>query len=77
MAHRYQGQYVTPDAALKQSEQFLEDGNWESAITILNLALQNRRIKGNNAMMERIMVSLSLTLIHILTRPNLFHFRQV
>jgi len=58
MAHRYQGQYVTPDTALKQSEQFLADGNWESAIQILNLALQNRRIKGNNSMMERIMTSL-------------------
>ena len=40
MAHRQNyGVYVTPDTALKQSEQFLIDGNWEAAITILNSAL--------------------------------------
>lgn len=48
---------MTPDTALKQSEQFLANGDWQAAVQILNLALQNRRIKGNNSMMERIMVS--------------------
>ena len=57
MAHRYQGQYVTPDSALKQAEQFVADGSWQSAVQILNAALQNRRIRGNNSMLERIMVS--------------------
>ena len=57
MAHRFQGHYVTPDTALKQSEQFLSEGNWQSAIQILNAALQNRRIRGNSSMLERIMVS--------------------
>jgi len=54
---RYVNQYVTPDAALKQSEQLLSEGNWPAAIEILNLALQNRRLKSNNSMLERIMVS--------------------
>jgi len=58
MAQRYQGSYVTPDAALKQSAQFVIDGNWQAAVTILNQALQNRRIKSNNSMMERIMTNL-------------------
>lgn len=57
MAHRYQGQYVTPDSALKQAEQFVADGSWQPAVQILNAALQNRRIRGNNSMLERIMVS--------------------
>ena len=57
MAHRYQGQYVTPDSALKQAEQFVAEGSWQSAVQILNAALQNRRIRGNNSMLERIMVS--------------------
>ena len=57
MAHRYQGQYVTPDSALKQAEQFVTDGSWQAAVQILNAALQNRRIRGNNSMLERIMVS--------------------
>lgn len=48
---------MTPDQALKQSEQYLGVGNWEAAIKILNSALQNRRIRGNNSMLERIMVS--------------------
>lgn len=51
---------MTPDAALKQSTQFLAEGNWASAVTILNQALQNRRIKQNNSMMERLMVSHTL-----------------
>ena len=58
MAHRYQGQYVTPDSALKQAEQFVAEGSWQAAVQILNAALQNRRIRGNNSMLERIMVSI-------------------
>ena len=73
MAHRHHyTPYVTPDAALKQSEQLLEDGNWNAAIDILNQALQNRRIKSNSSMLERIMVS-QLRLIDVLsclTRHN-------
>lgn len=57
MANRPQQQYVTPDTALKQSEGFLAENKWQSAVQILNAALQNRRIKGNNSMLERIMVS--------------------
>ena len=72
MAHRHHyTPYVTPDAALKQSEQLREDGNWNAAIDILNQALQNRRIKSNSSMLERIMVSqLKLIVISCLTRHN-------
>jgi hypothetical protein len=48
---------VSPEAALKQAEQFEADKNWQQAIEVLHQALMNRRNKGNNAMMEKIMVS--------------------
>lgn len=48
---------VSIEAALKQAEQFEVDNNWEGAIEVLHQALLNRRNKGNNAMMEKIMVS--------------------
>ena len=67
MNRGYAGNYVTPDTALKQSEQFLANGDWQAAVQILNLALQNRRIKGNNSMMERIMVSRATRFSFILT----------
>jgi thioredoxin-like negative regulator of GroEL len=48
---------VTPEQALKQAEQFTLENNPEKAIESLNSALQNRRNKGNNQMLERLMVS--------------------
>jgi hypothetical protein len=61
---------VSPEAALKQAEQFEAEDNWPQAIEVLHQALQNRRNKGNNAMMEKTMVSIdtpifSLFIIHI------------
>ena len=47
---------MTPEAALSQAEKFQADGKWEEAISTLHDALQNRRNKGNNAMMEKMMV---------------------
>jgi hypothetical protein len=49
--------FVTPESALKQAEQFCAEGNWQQALASLHMALQNRRNKGNNTMMERLMVS--------------------
>ena len=74
MAHRYQGQYVTPDSALKQAEQFVAEGSWQSAVQILNAALQNRRIRGNNSMLERIMVSIFTMASFYLNAAILFAF---
>lgn len=71
---------MTADSALKQSEQHLEAGNWEAAVQILNQGLQNRRIKGNNQMLERIMTNLIDICVannsaqHI--KDNLNHFRN-
>ena len=48
---------MTPETALKQSDQFCGEGDFEKALDVLEGALQNRRNKGNNAMLERLMVS--------------------
>jgi hypothetical protein len=50
---------MTPEAALSQAEKFMNEGQWEKAISTLHDALQNRRNKGNNSMMEKMMVSAS------------------
>ena len=52
--------YVTPEAALKQAEQFCAEGNWQQALEQLHLALQNRRNKNNNPMLEKLMVSIKI-----------------
>lgn len=50
---------MTPDAALKQAEQFLLEENWLSAIEVLQAALQNKRNRTDNVLIERVMVSIS------------------
>jgi len=49
---------MTPEAALSQAEKFMNEGQWEKAISTLHDALQNRRNKGNNSMMEKMMINL-------------------
>jgi thioredoxin-like negative regulator of GroEL len=56
---------MAPETALKQAEQFCADGNVKSALEVLQSALQNRRNKGNNSMLERLMVSPPPTLLTI------------
>ena len=50
-------QYVMPESALKQAQQYTEDGDWKAAAKILAQALQNRRAGRNSVMLERVMVS--------------------
>lgn len=72
---------MTPETALKQSDQFCGEGDFEKALKVLEGALQNRRNKGNNAMLERLMQ----TLIDISVannqaskiRDNISHFRNL
>ena len=71
-----QGNYITGETALKQSEQFCTDGNWEQALEVLVLALKNRRNTGNNTMLERLMVRLiDLISESILVSTNICHFQ--
>ena len=53
---------MTPDAALKQAEQFLLEDNWTSAIEVLQAALQNKRNRTDNVLTERVMVSFNTLL---------------
>ena len=52
--------YITPETALKQAEIDRAEGNWKLALESLHMALKNRRNKGNNSMLERVMVSIEL-----------------
>ena len=40
--------YIAPENALKHAEEFYREGNWELALENLHIALQSRKIKGNN-----------------------------
>ena len=65
MAHnrnnqQYANQYITPETALKQADQHVNEGAWDQALECLVAALQNRRNKGNNQMLERLMVSINV-----------------
>ena len=66
---QYANQYITPETALKQSDQFVNEGSWDQALEVLVAALQNRRNKGNNQMLERLMVSHTCAIFGM-TRPN-------
>jgi hypothetical protein len=48
---------ATPEAALRDSERFQAEENYTAALESLNAALQNRRNKSQNTMMEKLMVS--------------------
>jgi hypothetical protein len=48
--------YVTPETALKSSQSLLEEGNWEQAIEILYGAIRNKRNRGNNNILEKVVV---------------------
>jgi len=72
---------VTPESALKTADQHCNDGLWQQALTTLHQALGNRRNKGNNAMMERLMVALIDICVKnnntVALRENLQNFRNL
>jgi hypothetical protein len=41
---------------LKHAEEFMREGNSDAALDELHQALHNRRLKGNNLLLEKIMV---------------------
>jgi hypothetical protein len=48
---------ITPEHAIKRAEELVAEGNFEEGLEELHNALHNRRLKGNNLMLEKIMVS--------------------
>lgn len=50
--------FVTPEHAMKRATDFVNEGNIEAALEELHNALHNRRLKGNNLILEKIMVNI-------------------
>ena len=55
--------YISPENAMKRAEEFVAEGNFEAALEELHNALHNRRLKGNNLTLEKIMVRLTIYVI--------------
>jgi hypothetical protein len=55
--------YINPENALKHAQEFKAEGNIEGALEELHSALHGKKFKGNNIILERIMVSLILTVL--------------
>ena len=47
---------VTPEHAMKKADELVSEGNVDAALEELHNALHNRRLRGNNLILEKIMV---------------------
>ena len=50
------GQYVTPDTCYKKAQDRYKDGNWQDALVILHVGIQNRKTKQNMLILEKLMI---------------------
>lgn len=53
--------YINPENALKLALELKEEGNIEGALEELHQALHGKKFRGNNIILERIMVSTTLS----------------
>jgi len=58
--------YMTPEQALKKADEYCKLGNWKVALEQLRNALTNRRNRGNNSLLEKLMVQV----IYICIKDN-------
>lgn len=59
-------QYMTPEQALKKADEFCKVQNWKAALEQLRNALSNRRNRGNNSLLEKLMIQV----IYICIKDN-------
>lgn len=53
------GQWTTPETCLKvANEIYNSEGNWEEALAILHIGLQNRRTKQSTIILEKLMTAM-------------------
>jgi len=52
--------YINPENALKHAQELRIEGNSEGALEELHQALHGKKFKGNNIILERIMVRIPL-----------------
>ena len=50
--------YINPEYALKRAQELKDEGSIQEALEELHQALHGKKFKGNNIILERIMVSL-------------------
>ena len=50
--------YINPENALKRAQELKDEGSIQEALEELHQALHGKKFKGNNIILERIMVSL-------------------
>lgn len=51
--------YINPENALKHAQELKAEDNMEGALEELHQALHGKKFKGNNIILERIMVSVT------------------
>eukprot|EP00347_Sterkiella_histriomuscorum_P021885 403332425 len=73
--------YINPENALKHAQEFKAEGNIEGALEELHQALHGKKFKGNNIILERIMLEMidicSDQLSTAYLKEDIGHFRNV
>jgi hypothetical protein len=73
--------YVAPENALKNAMELKESGNFEGALEELHLVLHGKKFRGNNLILERIIIEMielcgeNLTTMYL--KEDISHFCNV
>ena len=73
--------YVTPEGCLKRAGELYNEGNWQEAVAILHVGLQNRKTKQNMIILEKLMTSMidicSENLSNLHLKEDIGYFRNL
>lgn len=73
--------YVAPENALKNAMELKEGGNFEGALEELHLVLHGKKFRGNNLILERIIIEMieicGENLTTMFLKEDIGHFRNV
>lgn len=50
--------FVTPQGCLQRANDLYNEGNWQEAVALLHVGIQNRRTKQNHIIMEKLMTKM-------------------
>jgi hypothetical protein len=74
--------YTSPEGCLKRADELYKlEGDWEGALSVLHVGLQNRRTKQNMIILEKLMTLMIDICIDKLTlqflKEDIGHFRNL